>query len=334
MSSGRAVPSWWSRSSGTRTPRRRRHCFFTSPQGRRLDGVDEQDLLESVLWFRTHHGTGQSFLWSPVTVEILLADWFRRKIVAEPAYLAKLPDLLRAFIRSAHDREGIRESLTEETLAAVDRYEPDYLRAIDSDHQKAMSGLAQAILESERLNSLSAEELRWESIADDVGGVAALMALDAEPLPDEELDRAGIPEEIGPAVQAILAECDACADAILDVEHRTAMRRFLARAATNAPALFRRKSSPVRGAEAVAWVIGTANRTVGVSDSAMTSMDLLAHLGITGSVSDRARALMRAAGIDHQHQTPGWLRVGDPGLLVSRRRRELVEERDRVQGTA
>lgn len=36
-----------------------------------------------------------------------------------------------------------------------------------------------------------------------------------------------------PAVQAIVDECDACADAILDVEDRTAMRRFLAKAARN-----------------------------------------------------------------------------------------------------
>jgi hypothetical protein len=107
------------------------------------------------------------------------------------------------------------------------------------------------------------------------------------------------------------------------------MRRFLARAAANDPTLFRRKSSPARGAAAVAWVICTANCTIGSYRSTMTSKDLLAHFGITGSVSDRAQSLIRAAGID-LHLTYGSLRVGDPGLLVSRRRRELVEERDRA----
>ena len=158
------------------------------------------------------------------------------------------------------------------------------------------------------------------------------MQLDADPLPDEEFDWSGIPEEIRPTVQAILEECDACADAVLDVEHRTAMRRFLARAARNDPSLFRRKASPVRGAAAVAWVIATANRTAGSYRSPMAGKDLLAHFGITGSVSDRAKALIRAAGID-LNLTYGSLRVGDPGLLVSRRRGELVEDRDRARGS-
>jgi hypothetical protein len=36
-----------------------------------------------------------------VAVEILLADWIPRKIVADVAYLSNAPELLRAFIRSA-----------------------------------------------------------------------------------------------------------------------------------------------------------------------------------------------------------------------------------------
>lgn len=58
---------------------------------------------------------------------MLLADWFPRKVIAEPAYLAKLPDLVRAYIHYCHDRHEIRDDLTEETLAAVDQYAPAYL---------------------------------------------------------------------------------------------------------------------------------------------------------------------------------------------------------------
>ncbi len=108
------------------------------------------------------------------------------------------------------------------------------------------------------------------------------------------------------------------------------MRRFLARAARNHPTLFRRKGSPVRGAAAVAWVVCTANRTIGSHRASMTSKEMLARFGITGSVSDPAQSLIRAAGID-LNLTYGSLRVGDPGLLVSGRRRQLVEERDRAR---
>ncbi len=306
--------------------------FFASPFGEPMDREDERNLLESVLWFSTGYATGDPWRWSPVTVEMLLADWFPRKVIAEPAYLAKLPELLRAYVRYCHDRNGIRSDLTEETLSAVDQYEPEYLQLIHSDRQKSMAGLAEAVLESEPVKHLSDEEIHLEYIADEVGGVGTLMALDAEPLPDEEFDWTGVPEEIHPAVQAILDECDACANAILDVEHRTAMRRFLARAARNDPTLFRRKGSPVRGAAATAWVICTANRTIGSYRSPTTGKNLLAHFGVTGSVSDRAQSLIRAAGIDLD-LTYGSLRVGDPGLLVSGRRRELVEDRDRTLAT-
>ncbi len=303
--------------------------FFASPFGAALDDDDRRSLLESVLWFCTGYATGDPWRWSPVTVEMLLADWFPRKVIAEPAYLVELPDLVRAYIRYCHQRNGIREDLTAETLAAVDHYEPEYLELIRSDRQQAMAGLAEALLEAERVEHLTDEEIHLDYIANEVGGVETLMRLDAEPLADEEFDWSGIPEEVRPTVQAILEGCDACADAILDTEHRTAMRRFLRKAARNDAGLFRRKGSPVRGAAAVAWVIATANRTIGSYRSPMTGKDLLAHFGITGSVSDRAQSLIRAAGVDVR-LTYGSLRVGDPALLVARRRRELVEERDRT----
>ncbi len=120
--------------------------FFASPFGAPLDRDEERDLLDSVLWFATSYATADPWRWSPVTVEMLLADWFPRKVIAESSYLAKLPNLLRAWIRYCHDRNGIRADLTAETLAAVDEYEPEYLKLIRGDRQKAMAGLAEAIL--------------------------------------------------------------------------------------------------------------------------------------------------------------------------------------------
>jgi len=280
-----------------------------------------------VLWFCTGYATGDPWRWSPVTVEMLLLDWFSRKVIAEPAYLAKLPDLIRAYVRYCHDRNDIRPSLTAETLAAVDQYEPEYLRLIHGDRQRTMAGLAEALLETERLDGLSDSEWTLEYVARDVGGLDTLMTLDDVPLPDETLDWHGIPEEVRPVVGAILELCDRCADELFDVEHRTAMRRFLVRAARNDPKVFARKGSPVRGAAAVAWVITTCNRTAGVWSASLTSKDLLAHFGITGSVSDRAGTLMRAAGFPTGYAASS-IELGDPGLLVSARRRKLMESRD------
>jgi hypothetical protein len=331
LPAGGVAPAWreWSREETAAVAAE----FFASSYGAPLDREDERELLESVLWFCTDYAPGDPWRWSPVTVEMLLADWFPRKVIAEPAYLAKLPDLVGAYIRYCHDRNGIRADLTSETLASVDQYEPEYLKLIRSDRQTAMAGLAGALLETERVKGRSDSEWTLEYLARDVGGMDALMALDDVPLPDEEFDWVGIEEGIRPAARAILEECDGCADALFDVEHRTAMRRFLARAARNDPKVFDRKGSPVRGAAAVAWVISTGNRTAGVWSAEMTTKDLLAHFGITGSVSDRAGTLMRAAGIPTGYATSS-IELGDTGLLVSARRRKLIESRDRALAEA
>ena len=70
--------------------------------------------------------------------------------------------------------------------------------------------------------------------------------LDDGPLPDEPFEWAGIADAVRPTVTEVLDWCDRCANELLDVEHRAAMRRFLSRAAAADPGAFRRKR--VRGA--------------------------------------------------------------------------------------
>jgi hypothetical protein len=239
-----------------------------------LGDPDNRDLVDSVLWFGTDYGPGDPLRWSPVNVELLLLDWFPRKIVADPGYLSRLPTLLRAFIRFSHGERGVRQALTDETVGHV-----------------------------------------------------RLLGLDDELLPDEAFEWAGIAEDIHPVVQEVLDACDRVADEVLDVEHRTAMRRFLSRGAVGDPAIFRRKVSPIRGAAAVAWVIARANDTVGAHGSTLSVADLLAAFGVTGSVSQRAEPLLRANGVDPQ-QLLGRMRLGTPDLLVSRKRASIIEQRD------
>ena len=59
----------------------------------------------------------------------------------------------------------------------------------------------------------------------------SLMALDDTPLPDQPFEWTGVPEDIRPVVAEVLSQCDRVTDELLDVEHRTAMRRFLSRVA-------------------------------------------------------------------------------------------------------
>ena len=311
--------------------------FFASRFGAALDRPDERDLLDTLLWFGTGYTTGDPFRWSPVTVEILLDDWAPRKVVAEPAYLSKLPDLLRAFIRYGHDRVGIRDALTSETLAAVDHYEPAYQRAIRTERLQGpaalLAGLFDAYDEDDEDDDLSTNEIMLQALDRAVGGRMRLMSLDDAPLPDEPFAWAGIADDIRPVVQEMLTFCDDCADELLDVEHRTAMRRFLTRAAVVDPAPFRRKSSTAKGAAAVAWVICKANGTVGAYRSHLSAKDLLAWFGVKGSVSQRAEPYLRANGVN-PHDLYGSMDLGTPDLLVSQRRADLISARERWAASA
>ncbi len=119
--------------------------FFGSPFGRPLDDADHRDLLDQILWFGTDYGPGDPLRWSPVAVEILLADWIPRKIVASPGQLNKAPALLRAFIGFCHAEREIRAALTDETLAAVDEWEPEYQRVIRSPRPQGPMALLAAM---------------------------------------------------------------------------------------------------------------------------------------------------------------------------------------------
>ncbi|MBV8993638.1 MAG: hypothetical protein JO287_08035, partial [Pseudonocardiales bacterium] len=133
-------PSW-----GTDRLRKLTDRFFGSAYAAGLDDADHRALLESILWFGTDYGPGDPLRWSPVVVEILLAHWIPYKIDASAAYLAKAPDLLRAFIRFCHHERGIRAALTAKTLAAVDKYEPEYQRTISSPRPQGPAALLAAM---------------------------------------------------------------------------------------------------------------------------------------------------------------------------------------------
>ncbi len=305
--------------------------FFGSSFGRKLDHDDERGLLESIVWFGTDWGPGDPYRWSPVNVEMLLADWIPRKIVAEPSFLAKAPNLLRAFIRYCHDQRHIRAQLTAETLAAVDQWEPVFQRAIRSSRLQGPEALLAGVFEPGELDpdeDFSIEEYMLDRLDRAVGGRLMLRNLSDEPLPDEPFEWAGVPDDIHGRVRAVLELCDACADELLDVEHRTAMRRLLSRAAVADPQIFRRKGKPERAAAAVAWVVARANESVGMYRGTLQVQELLAWFGVHGSISQRAEVFLKAIGVNPDDQY-GEMDLGAPDLLVAERRARIIESRDR-----
>ena len=242
--------------------------FFASPYGARLDDPDHRGLLESLLWYGTDYGPGDPLRWSPVKVEILLDDWIPRKIVAPAEYLAKAPDLLRAFIRFAHAEVGLRSDLTDETLAAIDDWEPQYQQTIRSPRPQGPAALLAALgVDTEDMadmpvgpeESENFEQSMLDWLALDVGDRIRLDRLDNDPLPDEPFRWEGIPNDVTARVHEVLAFTDRCCEEMLDFEYRTACRRVLARVASKGPEVFRRKGRAETAAAALVWTVGKAN---------------------------------------------------------------------------
>lgn len=164
--------------------------FFASPTGAVLDDGDHRDLLDSLLWYGTDYGSGDPLRWSPVKIEILLADWIPRKIVAPARFLTKVPELLRAFIRFVHTDVGLRPGLTAEALAEIDALEPGYQEVIRTSRPQGPAALLASLgADVEGMPTVTqsdremAQRVRAE-LARQVGGFEQLDGLGDEPLPE------------------------------------------------------------------------------------------------------------------------------------------------------
>ena len=309
--------------------------FLAAPEAAGLDDPDHRSLLDDLLWFATDYGPGDPLGWSPTRVEILLLDWIPRKIVAETELLAEAPALLRAVIRFSHRERGIRAPLTEQTVGAVDEFEPEYQQLIRSPRPQGPLALLAAMgvpvgdgpwESADALPGLS--EVMLETLARAVGGEEALSALDDAPLLAEEFDWDGIPPDVHNRVAEVLGLTDGCCDALLDPEYRTACRRLLARAAVADPDIFRRRGRADTAAAAVCWAIGRANGLFSPRSTPQLQVkDLMAHFGLTqATASQRSKAILRAVGAE-----PGTVELGSPGYLTAARRAQIIADRDRYR---
>lgn len=172
------------------------------------------------------------------------------------------------------------------------------------------------------------ERFMLDALAEDVGGYDVLDSLDDVPLPDEEFAWASVPEDARDQVQQVLDKCDQGAEGLLGPEYRTACRRLLAQAAPRIPGTTLASARPELFAAAVCWVIGRGNHRFGTRPGELKIKDLTRYFGITGStVSQRGNQVIDAAGLQHADDVQA-IRPVPPSLLVSERRRQIIEQRD------
>lgn len=302
--------------------------FFASTYGRAIDGVDERRLVALFLRLGAATSSGDPLRWSPVNVELLLTTWIPDGVWAPEALLAKAPDVLRPFVRFCHARQQIPGASTTETLASVDHYESVYYALLENASRMRENELRIAVLTGQSVEGLSVAAIVLEGLDRQVGGRSNLMSLDEVALPDEPFDWSQIPTDVHAAVGAVLELCDRCAGELFDVEHRTAFRRFLARATAADPAIFRRKRSMARTAAAICWAVGKANGTLIGVRGRLQVQQLLDWFGIGGSVSQPAEAFIRAVGVN-PYLLYGVIDLGSPDFLAAETRRWIIGQRDK-----
>jgi len=314
--------------------------FLASPEAAHLTMADDPELVKQLLWFTTGYSGGDPLRWSPMNTDILMGDWFPRKVIAPKEYLQRMPTVLEAFVRYSHRIRGITRASTEATLSRIAAMTPDYMASVTEGSGRpwwmdnAGPGLDAAIEDGDTSAMLAALGLpggdfgSWRRFraVEMVGSEAALADLASEPLPAEEFDWEGIAEDIRPRVEKVLDLCDGMAQELFDVEYRTAFRPVLARAARQDPAIFRRRSKDETRAATDVWIVAAANEIL-YPVGELTTKELFAPLGVTGSVVQRARPFVRTYGANEYQQTRDFT-LGTPEVLTSATRERLIAVRD------
>jgi len=310
--------------------------FLTSSYGVALDLPDDRSIAGDLIWYRADYGYGDPLRWSPTAIEILMLDWYPRKIAADQRYLRRMPLVLRDFVRFAHHEIGLDEELTSEALHAIEKYEYEYRQATSKPRRQGPEAILEAagalaplddddddLADDDLFDQDDLEIFVLDLLADQVGGHDQLAGLTTEPLPDEPFDWRRVPTEIHDRVAEVLVLCDDCCDQQFDVEHRTAVRRMLHDVAVGDPQIFLRRAKVETAAAALCWMVGRANESVGYVG--LQTQDLMRTFGLKSPPSTRAYTMRQAIGADRTEWPSS---LGSARYLTGARRQSIATRRD------
>jgi hypothetical protein len=103
--------------------------FAASPEVSELASEVVDDLAWRMIDFARDHSDGDPLRWSPVVVELFMADWLPGRALLEVP-LDAVPDAVRAWVRFAGRRRGLPERLIDEAVAAVGQWEDEFAHAM------------------------------------------------------------------------------------------------------------------------------------------------------------------------------------------------------------
>jgi len=84
--------------------------------------------------FAVDYEGGDPLRWSPVVIELFMADWLPRKLLADRAMFEAAPGALDAWVRYAGRARGIPAGAIAMNTAAIPEWTATMLAAADDDH--------------------------------------------------------------------------------------------------------------------------------------------------------------------------------------------------------
>jgi hypothetical protein len=135
---------------------RLRDEFLASPEGKDFapDG-DEAYTASLAIDFCAGYVDGRPLRWSPVVVELFMAGWIPRKVLAGPELFDALPPALDAWVRFAGRKSGTPEWAVNETRNAIPRWGDEMVR---SGNDPAAGGPAKQFLTAAKAAGVDVED--------------------------------------------------------------------------------------------------------------------------------------------------------------------------------
>jgi hypothetical protein len=107
-----------------------REEFLSAPEGRRFAADGTEAFAASLaIDFCADYVDGRPLRWSPVVVELFMADWIPRKVLADEDLFAALPAALDAWVRFAGRKRGIPDGAIKATCEAIPRWRDEMTAA-------------------------------------------------------------------------------------------------------------------------------------------------------------------------------------------------------------
>ena len=135
---------------------RLRDEFLSSPEGKEFaSDSDEAWAASLAIDFCADYVDGRPLRWSPVVIELFMANWIPRKVLADEGLFERLPAALDAWVRFAGRKAGTPDWAVEATRNAIPRWRGEM---IERGSDPAAGGPAKQFLTAAKSAGVDVED--------------------------------------------------------------------------------------------------------------------------------------------------------------------------------